>query len=252
MLTPRPLSLALGRRQDGSINEEGNITVRCPGCNGGLSTYEWRAAHGPYGVTARKIDHRHWGNTPLDFRLFRCAGCGRGGLGAVVYGGGPYPGTYRELWEFWPEAKERLPLPTGVPEGIVAEFREGEQCLEAGCIRAAAGMFRSVLDKALRANGYKEKRGTTLEQQIDTAAADGVITQARRRRAHDEIRVLGNDVLHDEWHEVPPEDVEAARHYAQRILEDVYDDRESVLTLLRAAGRVPDEDRETGGTEATR
>jgi hypothetical protein len=104
-------------------------------------------------------------------------------------------------------------------------------------------MFRSVLDKTLRANGYKEKKGTTLEQQIDAAAENGVITQARKRRAHDEIRVLGNDVLHDEWQLIPVEDVEAARHYAQRILEDFYDDRDSVLKLLRSAGRVPDEDK---------
>jgi hypothetical protein len=39
-------------------------------------------------------------------------------------------------------------------------------------------------------------------------------------------------------------DVEAARHYAQRILEDFYDDRQSVLSQLRRAGRVADEDRE--------
>jgi hypothetical protein len=104
-------------------------------------------------------------------------------------------------------------------------------------------MFRSVLDKTLRANGYKVKNGTTLEQQIDMAAADGVITPARSRRAHEEIRVLGNDVLHDEWHEIAVEDVEAARHYAQRVLEDFYDDRNSVLTQLRSAGRVPDEDK---------
>lgn len=84
-----------------------------------------------------------------------------------------------------------------------------------------------------------------MEQQIDAAAADGVITQARKRRAHDEIRVLGNDVLHDEWQEIALDDVEAARHYAQRILEDFYDDRESVLKLLRTAGRVPDEDKQT-------
>ncbi len=142
-----------------------------------------------------------------------------------------------------PEAKQRVRLPENVPESIVKEFREAEECLENGTIRAAAGMFRSVLDKTLRANGYKTSRGVSLAQQIDQAAKDGVITAARQRRAHDEIRVLGNDVLHEEWREVPEEDVEAARHYIQRILEDFYDDRESVLTILRAAKRVPVEDR---------
>jgi Domain of unknown function (DUF4145) len=110
-------------------------------------------------------------------------------------------------------------------------------------------MFRSVLDKTLRANGYKENERTNLKLQIDMAADDGVITEARKRRAHEEVRVLGNDVLHDEWHEIPAEDVEAARHYMQRILEDLYDDRESVLRLLRDAGRVPDEDRQSPDDE---
>jgi hypothetical protein len=226
------------------INKEGNIRARCPGCNGALSSFEWRTATEQFGCITVRYDHRHWGNVLLDFRLFRCAGCGRGGIGEIVYGGSTYPGSYHDLLSFYPEAKERLPLPEAVPQGIVREFREGERCLEAGCIRAAAGMFRSVLDKTLRANGYKVKKGTTLEQEIDMVADDGVITQARKKRAHDEIRVLGNDVLHDDWHEIPEEDVELSRHYAQRILEDLYDDRESVLSLLRSSGRVADEDKQ--------
>lgn len=173
--------------------------------------------------------------------MFRCAGCGRGGIGSIAYYG-TYPGGYRDLYGFYPEVRDRLTIPKAVPNGIANEFREGEKCLDAGVVRAAAGMFRSVLDKTLRANGYKENKGTTLEQQIDLAAEDGVITQSRKRRAHDEIRVLGNDVLHEEWKVIPFEDVEAARQYAQRILEDFYDDRPSVLTLLRNAGRVADDD----------
>jgi hypothetical protein len=144
--------------------------------------------------------------------------------------------------DFHPEAGEKYDLPMGVPAGIVSEFREAQRCLDSECTRAAAGMVRSVLDKVLRANGYKVKKGTPLEQQIDSAAVDGVITAARRRRAHDEIRVLGNDVLHDEWRSIDKEDVEAALHYAQRILEDFYDDRPSVLKQLRDAGKIPHED----------
>lgn len=226
------------------INALGNIQARCPGCDGALSSYEWQNSKGTWGaVTSPYIGHHSWSGAALDYRLYRCAGCGRGGLGMVAYGGTGFPGSYRELLGFYPQARDRLPLPKDVPAGIAKEFREGEICLESGAIRAAAGMFRSVLDKTLRANGYKLKPGTTLEQQIDFAAADGVITAARKRRAHEEIRVLGNDVLHDEWQPIPVEDVEAARHYSQRILEDFYDDRQSVLALLRGASRVPDEDK---------
>ena len=56
--------------------------------------------------------------------------------------------------------------------------------------------------------------------------------------------------MHDEWQEIPAEDVEAAQHYSQRILEDLYDDRESVLTLLREAGRKPLEDIEACESES--
>lgn len=227
------------------INDLGSVRARCPGCKGAFSTFEWRSASADFGVVPVKIEDRNWRDATLDFRLYRCAGCGRGGLGAVVHGGdgGRYPGAYRRLTSFYPEVRERLDLPKAVPAGIVREFREAEICLDASAFRAAAGMIRSVLDKTLRANGYKEKKGTNLEQQIDMAAGDGVITPARQRRAHDEIRVLGNDVLHDEWHEIPVEDVEAARHYVQRILEDFYDDRESVLKQLREAGRLGPDDK---------
>ena len=226
-----------------SINDRGNITARCPGCNGANSSFDWKSVAGKHGAVSLNYQHRAWGNCFIDYRLFCCGGCGRGAIGVVVHGGtGDYPGLYRELMAFHPESKERLDLPTSTPDGIVAEFREGERCLENQCYRAAAGMFRSVLDKTLKLNGYKEKRGTTLEQQIDLAASDGIITASRQRRAHEEIRVLGNDVLHDEWREVPEADVEAARHYAQRILEDFYDDRPSVLETLRAAKRIAVED----------
>lgn len=135
------------------INDEGNIAARCPGCEGALSSFEWRTRKGQWGVITLNKTHPRWGSGLLDYRLFRCAGCGRGGLGVVFYDGGNYPGFHRELNSFHPEVRDRLILPKGVPAGIEKEFREGEKCLDSGCVRAAAGMFRSVLDKALRANG---------------------------------------------------------------------------------------------------
>ena len=65
-----------------------------------------------------------------------------------------------------------------------------------------------------------------------------MITAARSKRAHDEIRVLGNDILHDDWREVTEDEFELAHHYAQRIFEDLYDDRPSVQALLIGKGRL--------------
>ncbi len=228
------------------INRLGNIVASCPGCNGSTSTFEYLSQGEPCGVT---IQHAYsdWGHkleANTQYRLLRCAGCGMGGIACIKMRSSSYPDDIIELKWFMPEAKKRLPLPDAVPKGLVSEFREGEKCMENGTLRAAAGMFRSVLDKTLRANGYKTNPRTDLKVQIDEATKDGVITASRQRKAHEEIRVLGNDVLHDEWHEIPEDDVEAARHYMQRILEDFYDDRESVLSLLREAKRVPDEDKQ--------
>ncbi len=107
----------------------------------------------------------------------------------------------------------------------------------------AAALFRSVLNKTLRANGYKLKKGTPLDQQIDLVAADGVITASRRKRAHDEIRPLGNYVLHEEWRQVTPPEMKVAKEYAAYLLHDFYDARETVLVLLREKNRIADEDR---------
>jgi hypothetical protein len=232
------------------INKQGNVIAHCPGCDGGKSTFEYANAGRELGYTTTVFDRgfRRDDQLRVRFQLFRCAGCGRAGLGTIrmmdVHGS--YPDDIWELLDFYPEAKQRLSLPKAVPNGIQNEFREAEMCVEHECYRAGAAMFRSVLDKTMRANGYKTNDAKNLRDQIDAAAADGVITPARQRRAHDEVRVLGNDVLHDDWRPVSLEDVEAAHHYVQRILEDFYDDRGSVLKQLRKAKRVPNEDKAGG------
>lgn len=232
-------------------DKEGSIVANCPGCRGGLSTFLWNGNNGEHGAITKRVTDHHWSNCNITYRLFQCGGCGMGALGVIKFGGDyQYPGSYSRLIEFTPEAKQRLILPASVPEGIKNEFREAERCMENNCFRASAGLFRSVLDKTMRANGYKTKKESNLYKQIEAAAEDGVITKARKRRAHDEVRVLGNDVLHDEWQDIPEEDVQAAQHYSQRILEDLYDDRDSVLMLLRESGRVPSEDKDACETES--
>lgn len=230
------------------INEHGNVIARCPTCDGAKSTFEHASSRGELGHVTKVFprDYRHFSQEQVRvrFQLFKCTSCGAGALGIIKMmdvHGGSYPQDIWQLLEFYPEAKERLPLPKDVPVGIAREFREAELCAEAGCYRAASAMLRSVLDKTLRANGYNTRENRNLKQQIDAAASDGVITKSRQKRAHEEVRVFGNDVLHDDWHAVKEEDVEVSRQYLQRLLEDFYDDRPSVLTLLKGAKRIPDE-----------
>jgi hypothetical protein len=100
---------------------------------------------------------------------------------------------------------------------------------------AASAMLRSTLEKLLRANGYTNG---SLANRIDEAAGDHIITEARKQRAHDEIRVLGNDILHEDWRPVSYDEYELAHHYVQRIAEDLYDDRPTVEKSLRALKKI--------------
>ena len=138
------------------------------------------------------------------------------------------------LEAFYPACPDQLKLPSAVPKDIVDEFREGELCAAHGAFRAASALMRSVLEKTLKASGYTTGN---LKNKITDIAADGVITENRRDRAH-EGRELGNDVLHDTWRVVTAEEFEAAHHYTQRIMEDLYDDRPLVESKLRAKGRI--------------
>ena len=189
------------------IHRLGNILARCVFCDGSKSTFEHSPGGQELGHVAVLVHDPHSYDRRqilVQFRLYRCGGCGAGALARIkmLGQGRDFAEDIWELLDFYPEAKERLPLPNDVPDGIVQEFREAELCAESHCYRASAAMFRSVLDKTLRANGYKTDELRNLKVQIDAAAKDGVITAARQKRAHEEVRVLGNDVLHDEWHEI--------------------------------------------------
>lgn len=173
--------------------------------------------------------------------MLQCPHCSLAGLATVPDNGNIVSAV---LENFYPISAEHAKLPAGVPDEIQKEFREAEVCVAFGANRAASGLFRSVLEKTLKLNGYVKGNDpslTDLQKRIDAAAADGVITEPRRKRAHDEIRSLGNDVLHDDWRPVIDEEVEKAHRYMQRILEDFYDDRETVEKTLKAKERMPEE-----------
>ena len=208
---------------------ENSIVSTCPDCDGALCNFEFQS-----GSVIRNGAHTYK-NARFQRILYlvaRCGGCGRGGL-AVVHDNGMVRDGILET--FYPATLDRAPLPATVPEGVRNEYREAELCASVGAFRAGSALLRSVLEKTLEANGYAKG---TLQARIDEAAKDGVITAARRERAHQEVRVLGNDVLHDTWREVPDEEYLDAHHYVQRILEDFYDQRQEVETLLRNAGRL--------------
>jgi len=208
------------------------VRANCPDCNGAISNFDFMDAAREFGHVnvAGNHEYNEGQYHSTEWRLLRCSGCGRAGLSELHKQG---KNTY-DLGSFHPRALATAALPQTVPDGIKKEFREAELCASVEAWRAASALVRSTLEKTLKINGYTKG---TLEAKIDEASADGVITAARKQKAHDDIRVLGNEVVHDDWREVTEEEVELALHYAQRILEDLYDDRESVEQILVGKGK---------------
>ena len=208
------------------------VKAVCPFCCA-VSFFDWREAGREFGYIVRDVEHtyknRHYSR--VHYKLLKCSGCDMAGL-AKFHDNGRLPAV---LESFHPRALASVTLPEKIPEGILKEYREAELCASFEAWRASSALLRSTLEKTLKANGYKKG---TLEIKIDDAASDGVITSARSQKVHENIRVLGNDVVHDEWREVNEEEVLAAIHYTQRILEDLYDDRESVEKILIEKGRI--------------
>jgi hypothetical protein len=212
----------------------GNVRAACPSCGGAVTTYEQGTGGSNWGQIglAGLIHYQDKTYGVTTYRLLRCAGCGRGGLAVFYEASGVVPA----LIDFYPFSRETAPLPPATPPGVVAEYREAELCAAVRAWRAASALLRSVLEKTLTVNGYANG---SLQARIDAAAGDGVLTAARQRRAHEDVRVLGNDVLHDEWREVSAEEYGSAHRYVQRILEDFYDLRAEVEATLIKAKRLP-------------
>jgi hypothetical protein len=215
-----------------------NVIANCPTCKA-VTTYEASSSLElrEFGTVRRAIPHRFRDRQSAGFiySLLRCAGCGSGGLAEIHMfpDGNAVPDG---LERFFPNTIEKHPVPKGVPEEIKNEFEEAELCASVAAWRSASAMLRSVLEKTLKLNGYDKG---SLKDKIDEAVKDGILTEARSRRAHENIRVLGNDILHDAWRAVTTAEFDDAHMYAQRILEDFYDDRPTVEGLLTSKGRLP-------------
>jgi Domain of unknown function (DUF4145) len=211
-----------------------NILADCPDC-GVPTTFEHKKGgeESEFGTIIIYSEHLYAGRrfSRLLHKLYSCAVCSRPGVATLHLSAGLHGAT---LEAFWPAGRPNEPLPTGVPEGVLREFREAEICMSVRAWRGAAALLRSALENVLLANGFNE---SDLYKKIEAASIAGVITSARRRRAQDLVRVLGNDVLHEEWRDVSGSEVQDSHHYVSRIVEDLYDDRETIETLLRESGR---------------
>ncbi len=226
-----------------------SVLAPCPGCDGAITNFDTKGhSNTNLGVVIIDGPHQYEGKTysRILWQFVRCANCSTGGVAKIHDNGNSQSAV---LESFLPRAVQKAPLPLSVPDDIVKEFREAELDAAHGAYRSGSALLRSVLEKTLTKNGYDEvevvdrngtkRRTNKLVHRIEAAADDGVITQARKQRAHENIRVLGNDVLHEDWREVKQEEFDDAHKYSQRILEDLYDDRTTVEGILKTKGRLP-------------
>lgn len=222
------------------------MLARCPDCDATTSFDSKGFGNTSLGLVIIDRGHIYEGKSysRVLWQFFRCNVCSRGAVAKLHDNGSNQTAI---LEGFLPRAIETASLPPSVPEDIVKEFREAELDAAHGAYRSASVMLRSVLEKTLKKNGYEEveikdkqgnpKKSNRLIDRIDAAAEDRVITETRQKRAHENIRVLGNDILHDDWREVEQGEFEEAHKYVQRLLEDFYDDRSIVEVRLATQGR---------------
>jgi hypothetical protein len=223
----------------------GSATAQCPTCKG-VTLFHHRDKSHEFGFVERAITDPEWlaaeeekSRSEEDHQrrgrevsyLVRCAGCGRAGL-AVVYGGAR-PLEDGELHDFWPRAFRQAIIASDVPASVRKDFREAELCASVKAYRGGAALLRSTLEKALQDSGY----AGALHSMIDDAFKDGLISESRRNQAKNRLRGLESDIVHDAWFDVDPADFEDARTYAVWILNDLYEDRTTVETQLKAKNR---------------
>jgi hypothetical protein len=230
------------------------VLARCPDCE--VDTSFDAQGHSNTSLGASIVNERHTYNgvvyTRILWKALRCSVCNRGAVAKFHDQG---TGQTAVLEDFIPRTVEKATVPAAVPQDIVAEFREAELDASFGAFRSGSAMLRSVLEKTLKKNGYEvvevrdnkgnveldkqgnPKHSNRLIDRIDAAAWDKIITETRQKRAHESIRVLGNDILHDDWREVLEDEFDDAHKYTQRILEDFYDDRPTVEARLTSEKR---------------
>jgi hypothetical protein len=232
------------------------VLARCPDCDADTSFDEKGFSNTTMGTSIVDGRHVYMGTVFLRvlWKALRCSVCSRGAIAKFHDQGNAQTAV---LEDFIPHSVEKAAVPAAVPVDILKEFREAELDAAHAAFRSASAMLRSVLEKTLTRNGYdivevrdaqgnpeldkqnNLKKSNKLIHRIDAAAWDKVITETRQKRAHENIRVLGNDILHDDWREVSESEFTEAQKYTQRILEDFYDDRPTVEARLKGQGRLP-------------
>lgn len=124
-----------------------------------------------------------------------------------------FPGERFKVLNQWPAST--MAPPDNVPANTGRFYVQGLENLRAERWDAAGAMFRKALDVATKQLA-DELKSLTLFKRIEALFKAGRITEAMRDWSH-EIRLDGNDAVHDEEPETP-EDAAATQKFTEAFL----------------------------------
>lgn len=168
-----------------------------------------------------------WSDRTSGTRAYLLAICGVCNLGIILQSrhkagtGHPdlakhvveYPSTHYEIEAAWPSAD--TDYPAGIPENVHSFYVQGIENLRARRWDAAGAMFRKTLDVATKIVA-PDLKGKPLFQRINDLLVRGLLTPAMGDWSH-EIRLDGNDAVHDEEPETESDAV-AAQGFTEAFL----------------------------------
>jgi len=179
--------------------KENNVLARCPDCAAITSFDDKGFSNTKMGISIADRWTTFEGKTysRILWHAVRCSVCSRGAIAKILDNDNSQAAV---LADFIPTAVENAAIPPSVPADIQKEFREAELDAANGAYRSGSALLRSVLEKTLKRNGYDEieyrdekgviKKSSALLRRVDAASEDGILTETRKKRAHENIRVL--------------------------------------------------------------
>lgn len=120
----------------------------------------------------------------------------------------------------WPFVQSKQSLPAHVPETIVAEFNEAQDCFMTGSLQAASMMYRRTLELATK-DIAPEFKNDTLDQRIKKMRDKHMIIPALADWFL-ALKNAGNSTNHDEG-KIPYEEAESIKEVTRMFLIYLYE-----------------------------
>src|SRR5260370_29655536 len=129
--------------------DENVVLAPCPDCGGATTSFDDKGYSSTRLGTVIINGHHQYagaGYSRILWQFFRCNVCSRGGVAKIHDNGNSQTAV---LESFLPTAIEKAPLPAGLPDDIVKEFREPELEASNGTYQTGSAIQRTALKKTL-------------------------------------------------------------------------------------------------------